>query len=85
MIVTNVIKAPLLTDVNSLKYYKCKLTEWRFCLHLLITSVKLLIFAKFLDISIRDTPLLMLFLGFLLYYVKYRLLITNNKSLYRWI
>lgn len=71
MIVTNVIKVPLLTDVNRAGYYKCKLIEWRFCLHLLITSVKLLIFANFLDIPIRDTPLLMLFWGFLLYYVKY--------------
>ena len=71
MAVTNVIKTVLLTDVNDVKYYKCKLTEWRFCLHLLITSVKLLIFAEILDISIRDTPLLMLFWGFLLYYVKY--------------
>lgn len=71
MIVTNVIKVPLLTDVNRAGYYKYKLIEWRFCLHLLITSVKLLIFAIFLDIPIRDTPLLMLFWGFLLYYVKY--------------
>ena len=42
----------------------------RFGLQMLITSVKWLKFEKFLNIPLSDTPLLRLFCGFLLYYVK---------------
>lgn len=54
-------------------------------LQMLITSVKWLKFEKFLNIPLSDTPLLRLFYEFSLYYVKLQMLITNNKSLYRWI
>ena len=57
----------------------------RFGLQMLITSVKWLKFEKFLNILLSDTPLLRLFCGFSLYYVKLQMLITNNKSLYHWI
>lgn len=75
----------LLTVVNSVNSYKSKYRNREFDLQMLITSVKGVIFEKFSDISVGYTPLLMLFWGFYLYYVKLWMLITNNKSLYRWI